>query len=996
MSVAGSGWPQFVRIANTWISQGFCCDLTLYSTTRIIGVRDYVRTSKSRSRPLKYDLQRLGGIGFQDVVSALAIKVLGAHVRPMGRGKDAGRDMLVNNGVIVWAANERYLKSETWDGTTVFQAKHKETLEGPRKDASTLWQSIKAELNAWASPDSGRGAVPHYLVFTTNIPLTPVHEGGGFDTINANIQDFLNDLKDDASEDHLDGAEKVRARQARHARRDRMRSLRKWRLWDGYQLVGLLDAHEGVRRAFDGFLTAGDVLGDLSVLSANLNQQELSPALKEHARWALLAERGVYFDDAGGESKGVPVEQVAIDLPVLVGNDQTTERVIQFVLGRGNRVLKPTVTTSEKPRHLVVTGAPGNGKSTVAKFLTHAYRAAFVGEATDLGDEHQTTVANTKTALKRMGNAAPANRRWPVNVDLAKFAIAQATNSDYTLMHWIASHLTHRMASKDVPRWELWKWLQAWPSFIVLDGLDEVTEPSVRQTLVADIEAFVGEAESRDCDLLVVVTTRPTGYEDEMRPTMFERINLTDLTIKDALRYGQLVTRVRVPNDETRRNGIIALLEEAAKDEALKHLLRTPLQTLIMSIIAESSRRFSPSRFALFWGYFKVIEQREQNKDLGFSVLLRDYAPQVLDLHLRVGLLLQERAETATGSDAVLSADDLRDVAWQVLNDAGYEPSNNDKVLLDRILSAATHRLVLLTPQAGGGYGYDVRSLQELMAAYALTTGTLDEAIPKLRQIGASPHWRNTLLFAAGRYFSEPQPHQKKAVAELVLTLDQDTPSRLGAIFPVGHNLAMEIVDDGMASEPKYLHPLVTHALKALSEPEGFGLNVYSRMLMSAAATSDAVRGLIADGLRDALGSTSVARMNAEDVQRTITDIGDEIGASTDVLGLATVKRDYSKSLPNEPEADWDSFLDTLRAYAEPNSVEALDTIGDLMQLVAAKGMGNNGKSDLLDYFSDPDVAFIVEAALAHVADASPLLVASLRHDVLPTLWRRPVDIADH
>jgi len=134
---------------------------------------------------LKYDLQRLGGIGFQDVLSALAIKVLGAHVRPMGRGKDGGRDMLVNNGVIVWAANDHYNRVETWDGTTVFQAKHKETLEGPQKDASTLWGNIKAELNAWASPDSNRGAVPHYLVFATNIPLTPVHEGGGFDTINS-------------------------------------------------------------------------------------------------------------------------------------------------------------------------------------------------------------------------------------------------------------------------------------------------------------------------------------------------------------------------------------------------------------------------------------------------------------------------------------------------------------------------------------------------------------------------------------------------------------------------------------------------------------------------------------------------------------------------------------------------------------------------------------------------------------------------------------------
>lgn len=942
----------------------------------------------------KYDLQRLGGIGFQDVVSALAIKVLGAHVRPMGRGKDGGRDMLVSNGVIMWAADDHYGKVETWDGTTVFQAKHKETLEGSQKDARTLWENINAELDAWASPDSKRGAVPHYLVFATNIPLTPVHMSGGFDTINTKVQNFLDDLESEASEDHLDGSEKARARQERHARRDRMRNLRTWRLWDGNQLVGLLDAHEGVRRAFNGFLTAGDVLADLSVLANNLNQEELGPALKEHARWALLAERGVYFDDAGGESKGVPVEQVAIDLPVLVDGGQITERVNRYILARGDRVLKPTVTTLEKPRHLVVTGAPGNGKSTVAKFLTHAYRAAFVGEETDLGEDHQMAVTNTKTALKRMGLGLPANRRWPVNVNLAKFALDQATNSDYTLLRWIASHLTSQMASKDVPRWALWTWLQTWPSFIVLDGLDEVTEPSVRQTLIADIEAFVGDAESKDCDLLVVVTTRPTGYEDEMQPTVFERINLADLTVNDALRYGRLVTGVRVPNDQTRREGIIALLEEAAKEETLKHLLRTPLQTLIMSIIAESSRRFSPSRFALFWGYYKTIEQREQNKDFGYSTLLRDYAPQVLDLHLRVGLLLQVRAETATGSDAGLSPKDLRDVAWQVLNVAGYEPSNNDKALLDQMLNAATHRLVLLTPQSSGGYGYDVRSLQELMAAYALTTGTLDETMPKLRHIGASPHWRNTLLFAAGRYFSEPQPHQKQAVTSLILALDKNTPERLGAIFPIGPNVAIEIVDDGMASEPRYLHPLVMEALKALHEPEGFRVNAYTRMLMSAAATSDAVRALIADGLRAALGGTSVSRMNAEAVQRTISDLGAESGASSDVLGLATVKRIPSKSLPNEPEADWDAFWATIHNYSEPGTAAMLNTIGDLVHQASIAGT-SNWEPDLRMHLSDPDVAFILEEALAHVAGGSPLLVALLRHNILPTLWRRPVELTN-
>ncbi|MGH8526331.1 MAG: hypothetical protein ACREXY_19625, partial [Gammaproteobacteria bacterium] len=381
---------------------------------------------------MEYDLQRLGPIGFQDCAAALAIRALGAHVRPMGRGRDGGRDMLAH-GVIVWSANDRFV-AESWDGTTIFQVKHKTTLEGPAKDAAWVRAQIRSELDDWSNPDTKRQQVPDYLVFATNVPLTPTQDTGGFDTVASSIQKYLDDLDDPSAEDHLDGTEKVRARQQREARRDRMRRLRSWRIWDGYQIEGLLNAHEGVRRAFDGFLTAGDVLADLSRLSTNLSQDELGAVLREHARWALVNERNVYFDEAGGETKGVPVEQVAIDLPVLVEDTSTPERVIRYTLDRGDQVLKPSVTTHNRPRHLVVVGAPGNGKTTISKFLVHAYRAAFVGENDDLGDEHRSAVAGTTKSLEAMGRTMPNNRRWPIRVDLAKFAIAQATNNEYTLL----------------------------------------------------------------------------------------------------------------------------------------------------------------------------------------------------------------------------------------------------------------------------------------------------------------------------------------------------------------------------------------------------------------------------------------------------------------------------------------------------------------------------------------------------------------------------------
>lgn len=99
------------------------------------------------------------------------------------------------------------------------------------------------------------------------------------------IQDFLN-LVNNARRLGITSTAQIRSGRGKcdmSAVTNRIRNLRTWRPWDGNQLVALLDAHDGIRRAFEGFLNVGDVLTDLSPLSTNLNQLGLGPALKEHA-----------------------------------------------------------------------------------------------------------------------------------------------------------------------------------------------------------------------------------------------------------------------------------------------------------------------------------------------------------------------------------------------------------------------------------------------------------------------------------------------------------------------------------------------------------------------------------------------------------------------------------------------------------------------------------------------------------------------------------------
>lgn len=197
-----------------------------------------------------------------------------------------------------------------------------------------------------------------------------------------------------------------------------------------------------------------------------------------------------------------------------------------------------------------------------------------------------------------------------------------------------------------------------------------------------------------------------------------------------------------------------------------------------------------------------------------------------------------------------------------------------------------------------------------------------------------------------------------------------------------------------MASEPKYLHRFIEHALSALHHPEAFNEATYTRTLMSAAEASQTARGLVADGLRQALGGTSVPREAAERVLKQIGVLGAQTSPRPGVLALTAVKRDPSKGLPPEPTADWQALRETLTGFAEPETQTVLASIGPLLHQVAAAPTRPPARwdEDLQVYLSDGDVATIVEEALRHVSAAEPLLIARIRHSVMTTLWRQPLD----
>jgi hypothetical protein len=927
-----------------------------------------------------YDLDRMSSLGFQDAAAALAVAQFGPVVRRLGRGKDGGRDMEAN-GVLVWSGTEE-TRGEVWDGYTVFQVKHHERPARTKADAQWLWDEIRKELNVWADADSNRDRVPKYLVFVSNVRLSPEPGRGGLAYVEDKLADYFADIADPSQ----DVGE---LREVRRLRRQRLHPLTRWRVVDGNQIDAWFDIHEGVRRAYGGFLTPGDVLADLVGLRPDIRADQLGSALQVHARNALVRDRNVYFDEAGGDGAGVPLDRIAVDLPMRVRGSGDPARAIQYTLDRGEHVMKQSIATVAKPRHIVITGAPGNGKTTITRFLVQAYRASMLAETDSLGEDHAQTIAGTEAKLKLLRRGMPTHRRWPVRVDLAEFAKEYLADERKSLMAFIARQVTAQSYVRRVEPWHLKEWMTAWPSFVALDGLDEVSEPVVRKWVIECVHEFVADAEGDDADMFVLITTRPTGYVDEMSPFQFDRVDLVDLDVSEALAYGHLVTTTRLRTDEARIERVDALLRSAAENDNLKHLLRTPLQVQIMSIIAEGAGALDPDRFRLFWRYYDVVARREQAKEnTRFAELLREHGEQVLDLHERVGLELQRRSESADGGTAAMSEEDLSEVAWHVLSDEGYDPAGRDSRLLERIVQAATHRLVLLVPRSAG-YGFDVRSLQEMMAARRITTGEIDTVLGRLRLLAPSPHWRNTWLFAAGRMFSEPQSHQHEKLVQLMESIDDNAVDRFATVAPVGPYLAWDVLDDGMAAaRPRWLRRLIDLGMGAVDYPAPQPVGDFTTLLMRMSEFDDGLRLRVRDALKASLVGDSSSRANATALTEDIGTHAKETPTSPDVRLLAQVKPELGRSARPDPIDTWAYFDEVIEGLASDAVSTQVAEAAAVVRVARKRAM----RVDELRYLElvalDPEATELLEVAIEKLVRTEPRL-AKLFFDVARTTTAR-------
>lgn len=755
---------------------------------------------------MDYDFSCLSTRSFEQMVQALAVAVIGPGIVIFGDGPDGGREATFD-GPIPFPD-----LATPWNGYGIVQAKFRQRGQGSEKDSEWALKELKKELAKFIDPKR-KLKKPAFYLFVTNVVLTPVARQGGKDR----VLQYLEGLK-------------------------RKLGLKGFCLWDYDQLRALLDVHGGVRSAYTAWITPGDAL--FAVLdSLHPQKPDFGSVMINYVQKELLADQYVNLGQAGHNAQDrTPLAKVFVDLPLqepqkleTVSNTNTASNLtsrtaIQLLLDLGGQrldpdsnVVAPRDGVSHVAGRIVFIGGPGQGKSTLSQFLCQIHRVGLLTKQTHISMVPEAIEA-CSLICQQCNNEAlalPPVPRFPVRVELNRFASALAEGHADSLFDYVRKRIARR-AERELSAVDLRAWLAEYPWLLVLDGLDEVPASSNRAQVLEAIHNFLVDARECKADLLLVTTTRPQGYNDEFSPRYYSHHQLRPLEVPEALRYAKRLINQRWGGDVDKEQILLQRMQQAGAEEATARLMRSPLQVTIMALLVESIGQPPKERWRLFNDYYQVIFRRERERNIPAAALLNAYQTDIDSIHQQVGLRLQMASEQSGGTEALLSLDQFARLVTKRLEQEGHIGEEGEQ-LRKGILEAALDRLVFLVAPQQGKIGFEIRSLQEFMAAQYLMSGS-DEAIRRnLRAIAPAAHWRNVFLFAAGRCFHEKQ-HLRDSLYALCGELNEGECVAGGGDLEknilAGSRLSLDILEDGaLANQPLQLKKFVRLALRLLELP---------------------------------------------------------------------------------------------------------------------------------------------------------------------------------
>jgi hypothetical protein len=406
----------------------------------------------------------------------------------------------------------------------------------------------------------------------------------------------------------------------------------------------------------------------------------------------------------------------------------------------------------ERLRQVVVEGAPGQGKSTLAQYMCQVHRIRILRKQSDY------------EKLPSQDRCSPL--KIPFKVDLRDLAAWLAGSDPFetlspdplppeprTMESFLARLVRLHSGGIQFDVNDLLQVSKLAPLLIVLDGLDEVVEIKQRSDVVASVTKALPRIRENCPQLGIIITSRPAAFANSpgFDTSSFPHIELLSVKRSQISFYAERWMEVRQLN-KRERDEFRSILEEKMNAPHLRDLSRNPMQlTILLSLILTQGSALPDKRTNLYDDYVDMFFSRESAK----SPAVRKHIVLLKDLHRFLGWTLHASAETnQRKSSGRISADELR----TTLNDYLIAEGHPTEVV-EEIFGAMLERVVMIVPRIQGTYEFEVQPLREYFAARFLYDTASYSPTGKEKK-GTKPdrfdavarnfYWLNVVRFLAG------------------------------------------------------------------------------------------------------------------------------------------------------------------------------------------------------------------------------------------------------
>ncbi len=524
----------------------------------------------------------------------------------------------------------------------------------------------------------------------------------------------------------------------------------------------------------------------LRPLRPRISPDALQHATEEYLRYLL--DRHRYLNLKGmGVSDRVPLRLPLLDLYVpLRARLELPEEEHEALTGRLSEP-QPVLDLLRRHDGMVILGDPGAGKTTFLKFVA-LHLALGEGQRLGLGD------------------------RLPVLVPLSAYANALA-GRDVRLDDFIADYFCDIGA--DLPVADMLdEAFRGGTALVLLDGLDEVKDLGLRDTVVERVVDFY--ALHRRAGNKFVLTSRIVGYR-AVRPTAEGLRECTLVDFDDGeieafvARWTAALERqaqgesaaARADAERERRE----LLDAVQRNAGVRRLAANPLLLTILALMKRQDVSLPERRVELYDQYVRTLLSswnrvrglgRPPARDLDVVQTVRVLAPLALWMHEEnpgVGLVRRES---------------LRRRLQAIYAQRG-EPDPEEAAR--RFLADVREHAGLLLERGAGAYGFIHLTFEEYLAGVAVALRGQGDCRPIVGFLGrhiGDPAWREVSLLAVA-YLGIIQQLDRVA-GDVVEALVAERPGEPGQAAVLAGEVVLDV---GLGGVPPESHRRVVEALVA-------------------------------------------------------------------------------------------------------------------------------------------------------------------------------------